>query len=244
MSTVGETPQLPPTIVFNEGWLLRLSLDCLSRLSLADHPLSFAPKATWFSEALLPTAFRPRTRADKLSESYTHADGAIGHIKVAKAGSAYLGLDKEAIQFIITEAKMFSALSTGVKNAPFFNQAARSVACMAQVLCRDERPVDQFASLGFYVIAPEVVITAGVFNPQMTREHVQATIAERVRGYDGTLDEWYNAWFIPLIHRIDLRYISWEDIVTLIESKGDPAASELKNFYQNCLKYNRPRKKT
>ncbi|MDQ2949733.1 MAG: hypothetical protein M3Y27_27975, partial [Acidobacteriota bacterium] len=129
-TVVGETPQLPPTIVFNEGWMLRLTLDCLSRLPRLEHPLAFSEGATWFSEALLPSAFRPRTQADKLSESFTHADGAIGHIEVARSGNAYLKLAAGASQFIVTEAKMFSALSSGVKNAPTFNQAARNVACM------------------------------------------------------------------------------------------------------------------
>lgn len=240
-TTVAETPQLPPTIVFNEGWLLRLSLDALSSLSLPDHPLSFRTGAMWYSEALLPTAFSPRTRADKLSESFTHADGAVGQIEVARTGNSYLKLAKDATQFIVTEAKMFSALSTGVKNAPFFNQAARNVACMAKVMERAGRSVDQLTSIGFYVLAPAVAIDGGVFNPQMTREHVQATVAERVRGYGGSLDIWFESWFMPLLSRIDLRCISWEEILDTIKASHHPIASELQSFYERCLKYNRPR---
>ena len=67
---------------------------------------------------------------------------------------------------------MFSALSSGVKNAPFFNQAARNVACMAEVLRRAGRSPDQFTSLGFYVLAPRVAIDAGVCSHFMTRAHV------------------------------------------------------------------------
>lgn len=240
-TVVGETPQLPPTIVFNEGWMLRLTLDALSRLPTIRHPLGFQTGATWFSEALLPTAFRPRTQADKLSESYTHADGAVGHINVTKSGNAYLTVAKDATQFVVTEAKMFSALSSGVKNAPFFNQAARNVACMAEVLHRAGISPDQFTSIGFYVIAPKIAIEAGVFSPLMTREHVEKTVAERIVGYEGALESWMETAFRPLLARIDLNCISWEELVQAVEAGGDENAADLGAFYKNCLKYNQPR---
>lgn len=240
-TALDETPQLPPTIVFNEGWLLRLILDCFSRLPSVEHELSFPPNTTWFSEAWLPTAFRPRTRADKLSESYTHADGVIGHFKINRASNAALVLAKDSSHFVVTEAKMFSPLSSGVKNAPFFNQAARNVACMAEVVRRADCSIEQFTSLGFYVLAPEVMIDGGVFDSQMTRENVRATVAERVRGYDGLLDTWFESWFLPVLGSIDLKCISWEAILTVIESSGDPGAGELRAFYDNCIKFNRPR---
>ncbi len=51
-------------------------------------------------------------------------------------------------------------------------------------------------SLGSYVLAPEIAITAAVFHPQMTREHVHATVVERVRGCYGSLDDWFDSWII------------------------------------------------
>ena len=239
-TTIGDTPQLRPTIIFNEGWMLRLSLDTLSRLSPIEHPLPFLPGASWFSEALLPTAFHHRTQAARLGESPTHADGAVGDIKVGRSGNAYLELAEGATQFCVIEAKMFSPLSSGVKNAPSFNQAARNVACMAEVLRRAGRSVDQIVSVGFFVLAPGEAIESGIFDPQMTREHIQATVHERVRGYGGSLDAWFDAWFMPLLKRIDLQCISWEDLLSAIDSRDNSAASELRGFYQNCLKYNRP----
>jgi hypothetical protein len=243
-TVVGDTPQLPPTIIFNEGWMLRLILDSLNGIGELNHPLAFAQNATWFSEALLPTAFRPRTQADKLSESFTHADGAIGHIEVARSGNAYVHLSKGAKQFIITEAKMFSALSSGVKNAPTFNQAARNVACIAEVLHREKRSPDEFESIGFYVLAPREAIDAGVFEPVMSRDHIAKTVAERVRAYGGALDNWLESAFAPLLERIDVKCFPWEDLVSLIESAGQANAPELRPFYENCLKYNRPREKS
>jgi hypothetical protein len=52
---------------------------------------------------------------------------------VATTGPANLRLAADATQFIITEEKIFSALSPGVKNARFVDQAARNLTCMAEV---------------------------------------------------------------------------------------------------------------
>jgi hypothetical protein len=238
-TTVSDTPQLPPTIIFNEGWMLRLTLDALSYVPTLDHRLAFKPGATWYSEALLPSAFRPRSQADALSESYTRADAGIGHINVAKTGNAYLKLAADATQFIITEAKMFSALSTGVKNAPFFNQAARNVACMAEVLQRAGAAPEQFTSIGFYILAPQIAIEAGAFAPFIERTHIEATVLERVRAYGGELDGWFTSSFRPLIQRIDLECIAWEELLRVLGNDA-PNAEELGSFYANCLKYNQP----
>lgn len=70
--------RLPPTELFNEGWMLRLVLDWMSRHPGTPHPLSFCPGASWYSEALLPSRFLPRFRRDTRAEGYTHADGLVG----------------------------------------------------------------------------------------------------------------------------------------------------------------------
>jgi hypothetical protein len=41
-SASSDRPLFPPTLLYNEGWLLRLVLDWLARHSLQDHPLSLA----------------------------------------------------------------------------------------------------------------------------------------------------------------------------------------------------------
>jgi hypothetical protein len=70
-TAVDDTPQLSPTMIFNEEWMLRFTLDALSQVSALEHPLAFKPRAAWYSEALLPSAFRPRNQADALRESHT-----------------------------------------------------------------------------------------------------------------------------------------------------------------------------
>ena len=68
-----------------------------------------------------------------------HANGVIGHFSIGDEGKADLKLLPEATQFLVLEAKMFSGLSPTVNNARYYDQAARNVACMAEVLCRAER---------------------------------------------------------------------------------------------------------
>jgi hypothetical protein len=130
-----ERRTFPATIFYNEGWLLRLVLDWFSEHALGGHLLSFAAGAQWYSEALLPSQFLARQRGDHLAEGWTHADGVVGHIKVGSTALANTSLADDASQFLVTEAKLFSPLSPRVTNAAYFDQAARNVACIAEVSC-------------------------------------------------------------------------------------------------------------
>ncbi|HMA59684.1 MAG TPA: hypothetical protein VKN64_05260 [Halanaerobiales bacterium] len=74
---------IPPTELYNEGWLLRLLINWFSKSHNVSHELAFIDQDTrWYSELLLPSQFLARSRGDKLAESYTHADGLIGHFKI------------------------------------------------------------------------------------------------------------------------------------------------------------------
>ena len=75
---------LPPTALFNEGWMLRLVLDWVERHPSAIEALRFDEGSTWYSEALLGSRFRPRRRGD-VGEGFTHADGVIGHFGYDRA---------------------------------------------------------------------------------------------------------------------------------------------------------------
>jgi hypothetical protein len=154
-SCVTDTPRFPATLLYNEGWLLRLIIDWFSIHSIPHHPFNFLPNAQWFSEALLPTAFQARYRRDPLSESRTHADGVIGHIVIGSQGKADLSLQSNASQLVVLEAKMFSPLSSGTKNAPYFDQVARSVAAIAETLNRANLLPSVLSELGFYVLTPQ-----------------------------------------------------------------------------------------
>ncbi len=144
----------PPTMIYNEGWMLRIVLSfqfegvrCL--------PFSVRPRARWFSEALIASPFLPRRRGDPLGESHTHLDAAIGHFDFYPGTKAGLALRPNATQFVVTEAKMFSHLSKGTTNTPYYDQAARNVGCIAWAISQSSRSVEDFESLGFYVLEPQ-----------------------------------------------------------------------------------------
>jgi len=244
--------RIPGTLLYNEGWLLRLALtagsegaDCL--------PFRFEPTARWFSEALLYSAFLPRFRGDPLAESLTHADGVVGQFRFGAATKAGLTLDRGCSQFVVCEAKMFSGLSAGTKRALTFNQAARNVGCMAETLRKAKQDLSLYKSLGFFVLAPASRIEAGVFSDQMTKDGVHGIrrcLRERVQMYDGhdndsqskskrnELEEWLNKWALPLVDRMELGCCSWESVIDRVSATHPEYGRSLSEFYKLCLEYN------
>ena len=180
-TSASDQPLFPPTLLYNEGWLLRLLLDWFSEGSVQDHPLSFAADSKWFSEALLPSAFLGRYQGDKLAENWTHADGVIGHFLIGEKARTDLRLLPGVDQFIVLEAKMFSRLSSGVTHARYYDQAARTVACMAETLRRADHNPLNMTKLGFYVLAPSSQIEKGVFSKVVGKELFSGKAHRRVR---------------------------------------------------------------
>ena len=222
---------LRPTALYNEGWLLKLVLDWCSARAPLSHPFAFFPNARWFSEALLPSHFLATSRGDALAESWTHTDGTIGHVQVGTMGKPDLHLEKDATQLVVVEAKMFSGLSAGTKTAPGFDQAARTVACMAELLARAERHPDKLQRLAFYVVAPAEQIERKVFGDLVKKESIHKKVAARVQAYEGRHNEWFHCWFEPTLARTRVDILPWEWVL--------PRSQEYRSFYENCLKYNR-----
>jgi len=238
----GEESCVPGTLLYNEGWLLRLVLaagskgmDCL--------PFRFEPGARWFSEALLYSRFLPRFRSDPLAESLTHADGVIGHFRFGPATKAGLELESPYSQFVVCEAKIFSSLSAGTKRAPEFDQAARNVGCMAETLCRARQPLSEYKSLGFFVLAPASQIEAGVFSSCMDKGAIRRRLLQRVQMYDDQpnrpeLQRWLDEWALPVVHRIEVHCCSWESVIERTSVMKPEYGASLEAFYELCLKYN------
>jgi hypothetical protein len=233
-----ERPHFRPTEIYNEGWLLRALLHTASQLDDHTSPLSFAPGATWFSEALLPTAFKAQHRGDPLAETRTSADGVIGHILVGEKGKTDLVLRPAAEQFVVVEAKIGSSLSSGTRNAPYFDQAARTVACMAESLRRADRRPSDVDRLSFIMLAPQSAIDAGTFAEEMDPASIRSKVERRVSEYEGTLDEWYSRWFEPTMAEIDLLSLSWEAAISWLGDSDGAAGAALADFYRRCLDFN------
>jgi hypothetical protein len=232
---------LPPTDLYNEGWMLRLVLDWLHRNRHKNDGicLPFPDGAEWYSEALLPSAFFARSQGDKLAESRTHADGVIGDFSIGDNGKGDLALRTDARCFVVVEAKMFSKLSPGVTNARYYNQAARNVACIAELVGLAGLLPDDFGTLGFFVVAPQSQIEDGIFSEYMTRDSIMETVARRVAEYGGEKDDWRDRRFIPVAKRASIKTVSWEEIISGISGLDAPFGAELEAFYANCLRFNR-----
>lgn len=235
----GPDKNFPPTDLYNEGWMLRLVLDLFSFNPGIDHDLAFTTTDKWYSEALLPSAFLARVRGDKLAESWTHADGVIGDFVIGADRKGDLSLAEGASRILVIEAKMFSKLTSSVKNAKYFNQAARNVACIAEVIRRAQTPPSRFTKIGFYVIAPESQIKDGVFAEYMAPEKIRNIVKQRVFEYqEPEKNSWFEEWFIPTMDKIQIHDISWEEIISLIEQFDSTCGADINAFYEKCLKFN------
>jgi hypothetical protein len=226
--------------LFGEQWLLRVIIDWFEAHGGDRYPMSLAAGARWFSEAWLPSAFLPRHRGDHLGESRTHADAALGHFRIGDPGVSGLTLEADARQFVVVEAKLFNRLSAGVKNAPFFDQAARSVACMAEVLRRSDRRPDAVNDLAFLILAPQNRIDDGVFARDTAIESIRAKTRRRVAQYPGERDAWLTDWFEPTLDRLEVRSLSWEDVIETIAFHDPIMGQAIDTFYGKCLHFNRP----
>ena len=231
------TPNFRPTELYNEGWLVKLVLDQASRFEYDGHPLGFLPGSTWFSEALLPTAFKARWLGDPLAESRTHADGVIGHFRVGAKAKTDFELLPGARQFTVVEAKLGSPLASGVARAPYFDQAARSVACMAEALARGNIEPLTLERLDFIVLAPPCSIDKGTFAGAMQRSSIRSKVKERVSAYDGQHDDWHAKHFGPTLERIQLLSLSWESAIEWVCGKNPVVKDQLVGFYDRCLEF-------
>jgi len=231
--------------------MLRLVLDWFGTTGdvLEQHPLVVEPDCQWHSEALLPSQFKPRHRGDKLAEAYTHADGVIGHFEMGKSGKGDVALLYGARRFVVTEAKMFSGLSSGTKNAPGYDQAARNVACIAALLTLAERRPGDMDFLAFIVLAPQSRIDEGAFSDKLDKEHIRKTVLRRVEQYEGNdlaaKRLWFDDWFTLTLEKCRIRALSWEAVLADIRAIDPAAADEFGKFYEQCLAFNgRPKPET
>ena len=96
-----------PTLIFNEGWLLR---GVLRQWKLAPGKsclpfLPFPADAKIYSEGQLYSPFAPRQRGDKLAEAHTHVDGIVGHFSIGATKSG-IEVDAGCRYLAVFEAKL------------------------------------------------------------------------------------------------------------------------------------------
>jgi hypothetical protein len=229
---------LPPTALFNEGWMLRLVIDWSAHHRSAIPELTFDDGSRWYSEALLASRFRPRHRGDVGGEGFTHADGVIGHFRLRPGGRGDIELLPNARQLVIVEAKMASGFSAGTTRAPQFNQAARNVACIANLLSSAGLEPSAVERIGFVLMAPAARIAEGVFASALDRRALCAAVQQRAAAFDADAAEWCRTSFDPLAQRCSLVALSWESALSQIEAVDSESGERLRRFYEKCLLYN------
>ena len=231
-------PNFRPTEIYNESWLIKLVMHYASSIRDPDFSINFHPGSTWYSEALLPTKFKARNQGDKLSESRTNADGVIGHFQIGNQAKADFELSPTASQFIVLEAKMFSPLSPGITNARYYDQAARSVACMAEAISLSGVEPRQINDVGFIVLAPEASIGKETFDEQLSKSSIQEKVHRRVNAYEGEFKDWFEKSFLPILSIIQINSFSWEYVISWLSSHNTDIKKDLQRYYQQCLDFN------
>lgn len=230
-----DSPLSAAEALYNEGWLLRLSL-ALHTSQIKCLPVEVARETRWLSEPLMYTPFRATHRGDKLAERHTHADAVLGHVGIAPDAKRGLTLNEDATQLVVFEAKMDSPLSSGTRNASTYDQAVRNVACIAETLSRRKRSLGEMKTLAFYVISPERWQTR--HQPFLNKSQMKQKVLTRIQLYDSPhrerLDRWRTEWYEPVVDRIDLQTETWESIIQKVKDSSKPHGEAFQQFYERC----------
>jgi len=217
-----------PTIIYNEGWMIRLLVieSMIEKLKINKIDFGLLASKNWSSEALITSPF-VETKENK--EGYTHADIILGDFSVNYNERGDVKLSDSPDVLGIIEAKMGSNLSQGTSNAKdIYNQASRNVCCLSYVTRRNPN-----CEIFFVVAAPKVTINKHSIERQVKRENILLQIEKRFQHSKETyLPEIKNQ-----VEKCKLVIISYED--WLKELRNSKVQKMLGDFYIKCLKYNK-----
>lgn len=232
---------MPSTYLYNEGWMLRLILKAANDGHLSDFIPACMNPEKWSSEARLFTPFH-QSRG-KAAESPTIVDGIVGDFDWEPGTQTGVRLSEKPNRFEIFEAKMFSKLSPKVTAAGFYDQAVRTVACMAHTLSlRNLKPNEHpLPRIAFWVLAPQSQIGRGCFATELSPLAMRAKIAMRISQFSGpnreALELWHDEFFEPLLQQLEvghaIKCMSWEQLIEGITDSD--RKTSLNNFYGRCL---------
>jgi len=94
--------------------------------------------------------------------------------------------------------------------------------------------------LAFLVVAPQARIDDGIFVWDASADAIRRKVRRRVEDYAGERDAWFHDWFEPTLARIDVRSLSWEDVIEVIAFHDAESGQLIDAFYGKCLRFNRP----
>ena len=249
----GNDSHVQPTFLYNEGWMLKLVLDWFEKNPTISHSLTIPDNCNWFSEGLLPSAFLHSPRGKKLSEGYTHADAIVGRFTIGVVDNkGAVELKEDCDYLYVCEAKINSPLSPGVTNCKKYNQAARNVACIAELIYRLGNDIEKFRKIGFYVLMPAKrdVIDKTIRDhfcetvEKMKKESIMQVVKERIEPFpdDFRINSsigWLEKNLTAIINKFEINVISWEEILDFIGQHDPFFHKELTDFYEKCVEFNK-----
>src|SRR3989304_5034871 len=213
-----EKRHFAPTELYNEKWMLRLVLDFIENHGKNEFPLPFSENCSWHSEARLTTFFSARRVGKGLAETHTHADGVIGNFEIGSNGNTTdLHIKRDAKHLVVIEAKMSSKLSAKTTKAKYYNQAARTVACIAKVLRKGGKKK----------------------NKKETVQKRKDEYKDKHDEQDKEIEDWWNNWFLPTLEKIEIKPVSWEDVIEKIKEVDNTSGTAIECFYSECKKFNK-----
>ena len=239
-SALSVEKNFPPTLIFNEGWMLRILLESHQKGN-ACFPIPYNSDSSWFSEGIISTPFNRKP----YRESGTRSDGVIGQIKIRENTKAGLRLTEEARQFVVIEAKMKSGLSPDIENADFYDQASRYLACMCKTIELSNCRFSEIDSLGFYIIAPEHLVDELNCQKYLDSKYILKTVAKRVNQYRQEkeiypeLRRWYDKKFKPFMALMEkekrMGCLTWESVIKNIPD--DYERMRTREFLDKCYEH-------
>jgi hypothetical protein len=220
----------PETLIFNEGWLLRLVLTewLAGRGSSGFGFLPFPKGVTVYSEGQLYTPFRGGTRP----ETNTHVDGIVGDFSINDTKSGIV-LKSDFRYLAAFEAKLFSRISSGVKNAPDYDQVSRTAACLINSILLAEPQ----ASYSAHLVVVYAKDNRHINRAAYSRGHIEEKIAHRLEPFTATehrsdaIERFAEGWECTL-DRLQIHFLTWEEVL------ADIGSHSVSRFYERCKEFN------
>ena len=219
----------PETLIFNEGWLLRLVLrEWLagsggSQLGFLPFPEGVAA----YSEGQLYTPFRGGSHR----EGNTHVDGIVGDFSITDTKSR-IELKSDLRYIAAFEAKLYAPLSADVTYAPGYDQVSRTAACLINSILLAGAKADYSAHLVVVRAKDNRYIDAAAYS----RSYIEETIAKRLQPFTVSEErsdaiERFAAGWKDAFKSLQVHFLTWEEVVADI---GD---RELLRFYDLCKEF-------
>ncbi len=242
-----------PTILLNEGWMIRFLVQASKTAKINLHGLDFDEIKDWYSEGMLKPPFLPRAKKDPLAEGYTHADVILGDIsfdtRADAKGSVLPSIPEKGLgHFCIIEAKMKSCLSKGTTHAPGYDQASRNLACLAY------NTLNRRHVLHLIVAAPKITLQKCRIEKMVDHGRMLDKIDKRFEQYrmkmeDSDISQKLRDAYaevyalkedvIARAATASCLVVSYEKWLDELTNRGSPVSEELKAFYRLCLVHNR-----